>query len=695
LTVHGTILGTPQHMAPELLEGKEADVRTDVFAIGAIVYEMITGRKAFEGTSQASVMTAIMSSEPSRLSLVQPLAPSALDHVVARCLGKDPEQRWQAARDVMLELQWIASGGSEQRRSSQVPSRHSTTEKLAWMSVLALVALTIFLVAGRPRPAPQPLPTVWAFIPPPAQWSFRPNQFAASPDGTRVAFIAVAAEGNTALWIRGLSEVNPRRVDGSEGADAPFWAPDSQHVGFHADGKIKMVDLRSGSLEIVTDATNRGATWNRDGTIVFVPALSGPLHRIGPGGGRGEPVTKVLRATESHRQPWFLPDGRHFLYTVHSPDEPQRNGIYIGSLDGSAQKRILSDVNHAAFASGYLLYKRGGRLLAQSFDLNRLETIGPASVIPEAAVEPDVSPNPPVFSASQTGLLLFQSEPAASQLVWFEASGKELGSLPIVGAKYPRLSPDGRFLAVAADDARSGRYYIRVYDLSREGVSTRLTNGGNETCPVWSPDGKEIAYGAIEGTTGYLNTIAVDGADAAKTLLKGARMVPNDWSSKAQLVFMDFAKGPPQLATFSFRDQSVTPFGAESEAQFAPDADWIAYSGPRGALSGEIFVQRFPGPGGRVQISRAGGGQPRWSRDGRRIFFLAPDKKLMAVNFDRQSGTPGAPEMLFQTRIVAYAYDFFQYDVARDGRFLINSSASAGASMLTMVTGWPQLLKSE
>jgi eukaryotic-like serine/threonine-protein kinase len=377
-----------------------------------------------------------MSSEPSRLSLVQPLAPFALDHVVARCLRKDPEQRWQVARDVMLELQWIASGGSEQR-SSHVPSRRSTTEKLAWMSVLALAALAIFLIAGRPRPKPQSLSTVWAFIPPPAQWSFRPNQFAASPDGTRMAFAAVAADGNTALWIRGLSEVNPRRVDGSEGAFAPFWSPDSQHVGFHADGKIKTVDLRSGSLETVTDATNRGATWNRDGTIVFVPAVSGPLHRLDRGGGRGEPVTRVLRATESHRQPSFLPDGKHFLYTVRSPDDPQSDGIYVGSLDGSAQKRILSDVNHAVFASGYLLYNRGGRLFAQPFDLNRLETIGPASVMRETTVERGVNSDLPVFSASQTGLLLFQSESAGSQLVWFDASGKELGSLPIVGGNYP------------------------------------------------------------------------------------------------------------------------------------------------------------------------------------------------------------------------------------------------------------------
>src|SRR5262249_37061958 len=208
---------------------------------------------------------------------------------------------------------------------------------------------------------------------------------------------------------------------------------------------------------------SRGATWNRDGTIVFVPAVPGPLHRIGQGGGRGEPVTKVLRATESHRQPSFLPDGRHFLYTVRSPDDPQRDGIYVGSLDGSVQKRILSDVNHAAFASGYLLYNRGGRMLAQPFDLNRLETIGPASACRETAVKPVLTRDLPAFSASHTGLLLFQSEPAGSQLVCFEVSGKELGSLPIVGAKYPSFSRDGRFLAVAADDARSGKYYIRVY----------------------------------------------------------------------------------------------------------------------------------------------------------------------------------------------------------------------------------------
>ena len=469
--------------------------------------------------------------------------------------------------------------------------------------------------------------------------------------------------------------------------------PDSRRIAFFADGKLRAVNVRDGSVETLGDAeSRRGGAWNREGTILFPPSAAGPLYRISDTGGVAVPVTRIQQGRgEGHSHPFFLPDGKHFLYFVRS-DDPQGSGIYIGSLDSSVAIRIpLGLAENAAFASGHLIFVRGRSLMAQPFDLDRLEPKGPAVPIAEG-VEPDVGGRPE-FSVSQTGVLVFQSEAdAPSRLVWFDGSGKEMGTLPGVGFKYPRFSPDGRSLAVSSDDARDGKYYIRVYDLTR-GISTRLTNGGSDLCPVWTKDGKEITYASTDGNIRYMYTIAADGSGPPQILLKGARMVPNDWSLDGHLVFMDFAKGPPRLAMYSAGDHSVAPLGGESEAQFSPDANWIAYSGPRGRLSGEIFVQPVRGPSRRFQISNAGGGQPRWSHDGKRIFYLAPDKKLMAVTFDPQNMTATAPQPLFQTRIVAFGYDFSQYDVAPDGRFLITSLPANSSSPLTLVTGWTALLK--
>ena len=530
--------------------------------------------------------------------------------------------------------------------------------RLGW---IVAAALALALGVAYTRPTPQPVQTVRAQLLPPPDSSFSRYQFAASPDGTRVAFVAVDTDGNAALWVRALSASDAQPLKGTEGAASPFWSADSRRIAFFADGKLRAVNIRDGSVETLGHAQpRRGGAWNREGTILFPPSAAGPLYRISDTGGVAVPVTRIQQGREEgHSHPFFLPDGKHFLYFVRS-DDPQGSGIYIGSLDSSVPIRVpLGLAENAAFASGHLIFVRGRSLMAQPFDLDRLEPKGPAVPIAEG-VEPDVGGRPE-FSVSQTGVLVFQSEAdAPSRLVWFDGSGKEMGTLPGVGFRYPRFSPDGRSLAVSSDDARDGKYYIRVYDLTR-GISTRLTNGGSDLCPVWTKDGKEITYASTDGNIRYMYTIAADGSGPPQILLKGARMVPNDWSLDGHLVFMDFAKGPPRLAMYSAGDHSVAPLGGESEAQFSPDANWIAYSGPRGRFSGEIFVQPVRGPSRRLQISNAGGGQPRWSHDGKRIFYLAPDKKLMAVTFDPQNMTATAPQPLFQTRIVAFGYDFSQY----------------------------------
>jgi Tol biopolymer transport system component len=331
--------------------------------------------------------------------------------------------------------------------------------------------------------------------------------------------------------------------------------------------------------------------------------------------------------------------------------------------------------------------------MAQPFSVDRLETTGPPVPIAQQELEKDMGFSQSGFSVSQDGALLFQSlADAPSRFVWFDSSGKELEQLPEGGYRDPRLSPDGRFLALASDDEHNGKYFVRVYDLAR-GISTRLSDTVIYAIPIWSRDGHKITYNTV--SSDIIEEIASDGSGPAQVLVKGTRVMANDWSPDGHLVFMNIAKGFPHLEVYSASDRHVTQFpGWAAEGQFSPDGKWIAYlTGLVGLGTNDIFVQPFPGPGARIQISNAGGAQPRWSRDGRQIFYIQPDRKLMAVSFDPKKGAASTPRVLFQTRIIAPAYFGFQYDVSADGRFLINSFPSNSSSPLTLLTGWTALLK--
>jgi Tol biopolymer transport system component len=701
LTVEGALMGTLHYMAPEQLEGKEADARSDIFALGATVYEMATGRKAFEGKTPASVMAAVLEREPQPITASQPLAPPALDRLVRTCLAKDPEERWQTAHDVKLQLQWLAEAGSQGGVPTPVKLRGRKREYAAWTAAaLALVAALLLAAIYFRRPASGAAHLLRSSLLPPANFSFEPYNFAVSPDGTRLAFVAVGPDGKNTLWVRALSAPGAQQLNGTEWASFPFWSPYGGHIGFFAEGKLKTVDITGGAVEILCEAPmGRGGTWNRDGSIVFAPSIAGPLYRVSASGGVPTPVTRIPRpgSGQGHRWPSFLPDGQHFLYFVDwsAPEDPERSGIYMGSLSPGEPKLISSELSGTvAYASGNLLYVRNGSLMAQPFNLDRLETTGPAVAIAQQEVEKDLNFSQSGFSASENGVLIFQSAiDSPARLVWFAPSGKELQQIPEVGYSFPNLSPDGHYLAVASDDEHNGKDYLRVYDLER-GVSTRLGDGIIQETPIWSHDGKRITYPTLRDGTYYLEETGADGSGPPRVLLKGARMAPTGWSADGHLVFMDFAKGRPHLAVYSASDQQVTEFSAAgAEGQFSPDGKWIAYTGTGGHSARDIFVQPFPGSGGRIQISSAGGAQPRWSRDGRRIFFIQPDRKLMAVGFDPQKGVASAPRVLFQTRIVAPVFLTFQYDVSPDGRFLINSFPSTSFAPLTVLTGWTTLVK--
>lgn len=693
LTNPGTILGTFQYMAPEQLEGKDADARTDLFAFGAVLYEMLTGRKAFEGQSQASLISAIMSADPPAIAALQPLTPPALERVVNNCLAKDPDDRWQSAHDVKLELTWLDQGGGT---SAAVPGSHSWERVALGIALALLVAAGVLLALNSFRRGPQPVQTVRSSILPPSNYFFQRGNFSISPDGTRLAFTAVGPDGNYTLWVRTFSAGRAQQLSGTGGAMFPFWAPDSRRIGFFADGKLETVDVGSGAVRILCEAPlgRCGGAWNREGTIVFAPSLTGPLYRIPDSGGAPAPVTTIARpgSGQRHTWPFFLPDGGHFLYFVDwsTADDPQGNGVYVGSLDASRPKLVSSELTgNVAFAGGYLLYGRDRSLRAQPFDPDRLQPTGSVVSIAEQELEEDAGFSHSEFSVSTNGVLVFQSmADSVSRLMWFDQGGKELGQIAELGYKDPRLSPDGRFLAISSDDGRNGKLFVRVYDLAR-GIATRLTEGASDESPVWSHDGAKIAYGAFDGKSHYVKSTSADGSGSPQVLLNGPAIMRHlDWSQDGRLVFSDFSTGLPSLRVYPAAEKQAMPFARGAEARFSPDAKWVAYAG-----SGGVFAQPFPGPGGRIEISGGNGAQPVWARDGRQIFYIASDRKLMAVSFDPKRKSAGAPRVLFQTRIIAPNFVATQYDVSADGRFLINSVPSNYSSPLTLLTGWTAQLK--
>ncbi|MBI3666800.1 MAG: serine/threonine-protein kinase, partial [Acidobacteria bacterium] len=700
LTAKGTILGTFQYMAPEQLEGKDADARTDIFAFGAVVYEMATGRKAFEGRSPASLIAAILGSHPPAVSSIQPMSPPALDRMVKTCLAKEPDERWQSARDLKRELQRIAGGGPE----SPVPAVAMSQgwSRWAWKGATAvLLAVTLaFAVAYFHRPLPETRAVKLTLLPP-EKTSF--NEIAVSPDGRRLAFTATDAFGKTQLWVRPLDSLSAQPLPGTEGASYPFWSPDSRFLGFFAAGKLKKIEASGGPPQTLCNApVPRGGAWGSDGVIVFAPSFT-PLFRVSAAGGEPQPVTSLdaSRSEVAHRWPQFLPDGKHFLFLAFG--SPENTGIYLASLDSKDRTRLLGENSSAAYASGYLLFLRERTLLAQPFDAARLQMIGEAVPVDEP-VQID-SLLRARFSVSRSGVLVYDSIVGGSRrLLWFDRAGKQLSSVGDPGDYLNlNLSPDDQRVAANRRDSQTGTVDIWLFELSR-GVTSRFTFGpGIAGGPVWSPDGSRIAFSSTrDGPWNLYEKLSNGGSD--EPLLKSSNnKFAMGWSPDGRfLLYALYAEQDPKTNS----DLWILPLEGggkpfpflrsafnESQGQFSPDGRWIAYTSNESGKS-EIYVRPFSGAeagaGAKAQISSNGGTGPRWRRDGKELFYVAPDNKLMAVVVKAGAGAfqaGGVPQPLFKTR----AADFnFLYAVAADGRrFLVISQAEQAASApATVVLNW-------
>jgi Tol biopolymer transport system component len=715
VTREGLMLGTLPYMAPEQLEGKKTDSRADIFALGATLYEMATGKKAFEGPSQASLISAILRDEPRPISLVRPMPSSALDHIVRACLVKDPDDRFQSAHDVKLQLQWIAEGGSAVGVPAPTAARRGSRELLAWAAAAAatLAALALLLLA-RPR---EPLRRVQASIPPPEKSSFVfDGGMALSPDGRRLAFLATTAEGKKLLWVRPLNGTAAQPLAGTDGAGHPFWSPDSRFLGFFAGGKLKKIDASGGPPQVLCDGPEgRGGTWNREGVILFSPSSRDALLRVSSSGGAPAPATEldVSRRDFSHRFPFFLPDGRHFLYLAQAVGTGPRGGreVCIGSLDSKERRTLLSVNSNVVFApsapgaaGGHILFSHDRTLLAQSFDAKRLRLSGEAFPVAEQ-VQYFGNLGLGAFTASDNGILAYQAGDAGaiSQLVWLDRAGKQLEVLgPPADYLRTRISRDGRRAAIDVRDAQTGQADIWIYDFARR-FSTRFTfETADNVFPIWSGDDSRIVFESNrKGSDDLYQKVSSGGNDEEFLAQESRLLVPTDFSSDGRFVAYNLidarTKRGWDLGIYSVADKKTSLFlstsANEANGRFSPDARWLAYASDESGRY-EVYVQPFPGRGGRSQISTAGGGQPVWNRNGKEIFYASADNKLMAVDVKTDSGfEASAPKALFDVRLKNATG--WRYDISPDGqRFLANQViGEVKPNPITLMLNWAAEVK--
>ncbi|HEY1264649.1 MAG TPA: protein kinase, partial [Terriglobales bacterium] len=551
LTAEGTLVGTFQYMSPEQLEGKEADHRSDIFALGAVIYEMATGKAAFAGTSRASLIAAIMTLEPAPVSSLQPMTPRALDRVVKRCLAKDADDRWQSAGDLASELKWIAEGGSQAGIPEPGVSVRRRKDWRPWAIAAGALALAMAGWLARFAASGKSPSSIHAFLPAPQNTAYffggdSGGPPVISPRGDLVAFVAADSHAVRQIWIRSLADGSAHALAGTESAYFPFWSPDGKWIGYFAQSKLKKISV-NGSVPVdIADASGgRGGAWNSDDIIVFSPITQDALYSVPASGGSPRPVTKLDTSRHStHRWPYFLPDGKHFLYLASSHLKPHAefDAIYVASLDGKDNRLLTPSTSNAIAVPGYLLYIQGSTLMARPFDEASATLRGePVPVTQNVRFEEGNWRG--VFDCSADGTLVYQSAISSegTQLTWYAHDGRVLGKLgdPDVYNNV-RLSPNGKQLAVSIGDPNAN---IWVYEVNT-GARIRYTYGGiTDRSPVWSPDGKQLVFYRVQPPGSIIEVVTAGSAGADKQFFSSQSMKwPTSWSPDGK--YLMFTESP-------------------------------------------------------------------------------------------------------------------------------------------------------
>ena len=695
------LFGTLPYMAPELLRGAEADARTDLFAFGATLYEMLAGRPAFAGDSEADLVAAIHEHEPAPVSTCQPLIPPPLERLVTTCLAKDPDVRWQTAQDLVRALRWVRDD-----HSRPVVSPQTGKKAVAWSAAAAALLGLLLATALWPRPAVNASRvTFQVFAPPGTQFPRGTAEIAIAPDGSGVVFVAVAANGARQLWLRRFDAADSVVLAGTDGSYNPFWSPDARWIGFFTRGKLMKVSRTGGEPQALCDARPYGyGTWNEGGTILF-SGYGQALHRVSENGGSVRPVTVVDESGEfAHSFPVFLPDGQRFLYLAVKRGADSSE-LVQGSLDSTETRRVFASEANVSVAGRYVISLDKGVLVAQPYSPDRGTLTGaPIEIADRVLSDPPRRSGGP-FSVGGN-VIAYRSASPNSRLLWFDRAGRQLGSFPTAGDyHHPRLSPDERSMIVEKTDPSSGRHTIWTLDLLRLTSSRLIADPFGAHHAAWSPEGERIVFSSNRLGGLALFMTRADGAGSAEPVLPGEKsfVYIADWSRDGHYLLYQIERGGNQdlevLRLDADRKSQIfvgSP-AKEIQGQFSPDGKWIAYTSDESG-SPEVYVRHFPDVGKKWQISTHGGVQGRWRANTKELFYLALDGTLMAVDVVASSSSfrPGAPHPLFDTGIAGSFFDRFnQYLVTRDGqRILVNRSADdENSAPITVVMNWDATLR--
>jgi Tol biopolymer transport system component len=709
-TGDGVLLGTAAYMSPEQIRGQPVDGRADIWAFGCVLYEMLTGRVTFAGNTISDTISAILSREVD-WSVLPEATPASVRRLLQRCLAKQPARRLHDVADARLELDdAIAPSGVRSVKSSRWAARAGWVAAAFSIAIFALGAVIWTRTdsgTGRAYRAEMLMPAGFEAAGP-------PGRFALSPDGRHLAFAARDASGKLLLWVRTLDESMPRALPNTDGAEHPFWSPDSRMIAFYADRRLKKIAASGGASITLCDAGTfaQGGTWGRDEVILFSYG-GGPLYRVPAGGGTPEQVTVLdTEAGETgHAFPFFLPDGKRFLYMGYTGRRvadrgPFVAGVYVGSLDSTTRTKVLDRISNVEFANGHLLFLRDAALVAQPLDLTRMKTTGEPLVLAERVHVSEPQAQLGAFSVSGEGALVFEAptSPEGSQLAWVDRQGRRLGTVgsPAYYGNRVQLSRDGTQALVArSNPGRAADLF--VVDV-RQGLERRLTSApAGEGGPVWSPDGARVAFARRTGGPNAVYVTASSGADVEELLVPDG--FPEAWSPDGRFLLYQTKGNIHVLPLFGERKPFplLATASVEWDSQFSPDGRWISYTSFESGRY-EIYVSPFselngqnPKPA-KWRVSSGAGHAARWRRDGREIFYWSPDsKRLMAVPLSAEGSQlqVGRAEPLFGARPKRESYPFTFYDVSADGqRFLISGVETQGRDpAIELIVNWPALLK--